>query len=173
MWFHSIKINSFTRNSMKILDRNGISGLIEKMLYIILIGGVLIMISLPFTLKYFLMFNFKTTAIDTTTFWYYFVLVFLEISGVFATIIVYTTLLLLKNINNDIPFGGKNYEYIRRISIFCLVEAFLYIIKMIISNSVFTTVIFMIFIILWLLLLVVAELFKKAKDYKDENDLTI
>lgn len=143
------------------------------MLYIILIGGILIMISLPFTLKYFLMLNFKTIVIDVATFWYYFVLIFLEISGVFATIIIYTTLLLLKNINNDIPFGGKNYEYIRRISYFCLAEAFLYITKMIYSNSIFTTVIFMIFIILWLLLLVVAELFKKAKDYKDENDLTI
>ena len=64
MWFHSIKINSLMRNSMKILGKNGISGLIEKMLYIILIGGILIMISLPFTLKYFLMFNFKITAIN-------------------------------------------------------------------------------------------------------------
>ncbi len=158
---------------MKILDKNGISGLIEKMLFIILIGGILIMATLPFTLKYILQFNFKVDFIDTTSFWYIFIIIFLEVSGIFAALIIYTTLMLFKNINNDNPFDGKSYNYLRKISIFCLIEGFLYFIKVLLFNSIFTMVIFMIFIILWLLILVLAELFKKAKDYKDENDLTI
>lgn len=158
---------------MKIIDKKGISGLIERMLYIILTGGVLIMISLPFMLKYVLMSSLRVNFIDIESFWYLFIIIFLEISGVVAALIILQALLLFKNINNDNPFSGKSYIYLKRTSVFCLIESILYLIKIILFNSLFTMVIFMIFIILWLLILVLAELFKKAKDYKDENDLTI
>ncbi len=158
---------------MKILDKNGLSGYIEKMLFIILIGGLIIMITLPITLKYIILFSFGVSSVDIKSTWYTFVLIFLEISGIFAVFIIHTTLLLFRNINEDNPFSGKSCEYLKRISMLCLIEGILYLIKIIFFNSIFTIVIFMIFIILWLLALVLAELFKKAKDYKDENDLTI
>lgn len=158
---------------MKIIDKKGISGIIQKMLYLILTGGILIMVSLPFILKYILMSSLNVKYINTESFWYFFIIIFLEISGVFAALIIIQALLLFKNINDDNPFSGKSYIYLKRTSLFCLIESILYLVKIILFNSLFTMVIFMIFIILWLLILVLAELFKKAKDYKDENDLTI
>ncbi|MDO4283138.1 MAG: DUF2975 domain-containing protein [Clostridia bacterium] len=144
------------------------SKLMEKILYLILIGGGIIFITLPFCLKWYLEFSDIFT---TPT--YVKILVILYSSGILALGIVHFTIKLLKNVNQNKPFSQDNVKLLKYISIFCLIIAVIYLISIPIIKSVFTIILFMIFTIMGFMCNVLSDLFHKAIEYKEENELTI
>ncbi len=144
------------------------SKIMEKILYLIFIGGCLIFLTLPFCLKWYLEFsNIYTTSS------YIKILIILYTSGILALGIVYYTIKLLKNVNKNKPFIKENVKILKYISIFCLIIALIYIISIPIMKSVFTIILFMIFTIMGFMCNVLSTLFDKAIEYKEENELTI
>jgi len=144
------------------------SKIMEKILYLILIGGCVIFITLPFCLKWYLEFsNIYTTSN------YIKILVILYTSGILALGIVNFTIKLLKNVNKNKPFLKENVKLLKNIGIFCLIIAVIYFISIPIIKSVFAIILFMIFTIMGFMCNVLSDLFDKAIDYKEENELTI
>ena len=152
---------------MKILGKNSISNYIRICLQLVFIGGTLILITLPFLLNYYLqLFNLPTDIYPPT-------LTLLYVSGIPALIIIYQFIKLFESVKDANPFVTKNSNYLKTSSFCSLIIAIEYFISIFIFKSVFTIIIMMIFIIAWIGLYILSELFKQAINYKEENDLTI
>ncbi len=152
---------------MKILGKNSISNYIRICLQLVFIGGTLILITLPFLLNYYLqLFNLPTDIYPPT-------LTLLYVSGIPALIIIYQFIKLFESLKDANPFVTNNSNYLKTSSFCSLIIAIEYFISIFIFKSVFTIIIMMIFIIAWIGLYILSELFKQAINYKEENDLTI
>lgn len=154
---------------MAILGEKGLSGYVKKLLDLVFIGGVCICLSLPLTLKWY-MENLNSNTSKTN---YYFLLVFLYFTGVFCLWIVFEMNKIFKTLNRKNPFMMDNVVSFKKMSIGAFVISAAYIVKIIFYNSFFTVVITMIFILAGLFLVILAEVFKQAVEFKEENDLTI
>ena len=73
----------------------------------------------------------------------------------------------------DNPFVMENVRCLEKVSKCSLIISITYIIGMFFIVSVFEIIAIAIFIIAWLGTYVLAELLRKAVEYKEENDLTI
>lgn len=152
---------------MKILGKNSISNYIRIVINLVFIGGTLILITLPFLLNYYLqLFNLPTDIYPPT-------LTLLYVSGIPALIIIYQFIKLFESLKDANPFVTNNSNYLKTSSFCSLIIAIEYFISIFIFKSVFTIIIMMIFIIAWIGLYILSELFKQAINYKEENDLTI
>lgn len=153
---------------MTILGEKSISSILKILLDLILLGGLCIFIGLPFFLKWY--FHILAGCNKEN---YYFLLVFLYFTGFFALWILHKVRKILKTLNRRNPFMLDNVISLKRISADCFVISFAYIIKTLCYNSVLTIVIFMVFIIGGFFIIIMAEVFKQAIEYKEETDLTI
>jgi len=173
---------------MIILGKKGLSGAVKIFLDFIFIGGILIFVSLPFTLKMY--FDFIGSAdsicmgifekytrlfvnINNNQESYVFFLALLLVTGLFALWIVFNLRKVLKNLNLMNPFVIDNVRSFKNISISSFVIAICYFIKMFFYNSFLTIVLTMVFVILGLFSLILSEVFRQAVLVKEENDLTI
>ena len=153
---------------MAILDKRGLSGFVEKLLDLVFIGGLCIYLGLPIVLKWYsaiLQGNQREK--------YYFLLFFLYFTGLFCLWIVLEMRRIFKTLNRRNPFMMDNVISLKRMSTAAFIIAAAYIIKIIFYNSLLTIIIAMIFIIAGLFLIILAEVFKQAVEFKEENDLTI
>jgi membrane-associated HD superfamily phosphohydrolase len=153
---------------MAILDEKGLSGLVKKFLDLIFLGGAAILLGLPFVLKWYM-----TELDNTSRSNYYFLLFFLYFTGLFCLWIVYEMKKIFKTLNRKNPFMLDNVICLKRMSIGALTISAAYIVKIIFLNSILTIVIAMVFLIAGLFLVILAEVFKQAVEFKQENDLTI
>ncbi len=153
---------------MKILDRKGLSGIIQRFVELMLIGGILIILGLPFVLKWYMsLLNGNTTEL------YAFLLPFLYVTGILAAIIVFELRKIFITLNRMDPFRMDNVKSFRIISVCCFIIAAAYIVKIFTFNSFLTIILFMVFVIVGFMLLVLSEVFRQAVIVKEENDLTI
>ncbi|MFZ5988713.1 MAG: DUF2975 domain-containing protein [Bacillota bacterium] len=152
---------------MAILDERGLSGIVKKVLDIVFIGGILVTLSLPFSLKW---------AFDTNLTYnenYYFLLGFLYVTGFLALIIVNEIRKIFKTLNRRDPFSMDNVKSLKRIGTASFVISAAYFVKIIFFISILTIVMSMLFIIIGLFSIILAEVFHQAVLVKEENDLTI
>lgn len=153
---------------MKILGRYGLSGIIQRFIELILIGGILIILGLPFVLKWYIgLLNGNTTEL------YAFLLPFLYVTGILAAIIVFELRKIFITLNRMDPFRMDNVKSFRTIAICCFIIAAAYVVKIFMFNSFLTIILFMVFVIGGFMLLVLSEVFRQAVIVKQENDLTI
>lgn len=151
---------------MKVTGKRSLSDFICLMLKIIFVMGILIYITLPFLLsKYVEIFN---PVLNYTA-----ALIMLYTSGIPALIIVYKFIKLFESLTEDNPFVMENVKHLKVVSVCSFIISIIYIIGMFFIVSVFEIITIAIFIIAWLGTYVLAELLKKATEYKQENDLTI
>ena len=153
---------------MKILDEKGLSGIVKRFLDLIFIGGIGIILTLPFLLNWYM--DYLQGYISEK---YWFLLPFLYITGFFALVIVNELRRIFKTLNRRDPFRPDNVKSFKRLSICCFAVAFLYCIKILVFNSFLTIILFMVFIIGGFFLLILSEVFRQAVIVKEENDLTI
>lgn len=153
---------------MAILSKNGLSGFVKILLDIIFVGGVLIYITLPWCLKWYLgtMFSDPRPVYGIYLFFLYF-------TGVFSIYIVFEMRRIFRNLSLRQPFVRSNVSSLVRVGYCCLVIAGAYVVKLFLVNTIFTIVAVMIFIIAGLFALVLSEVFRQAIEVKEEMDLTI
>ncbi|WZL72986.1 DUF2975 domain-containing protein [Clostridiaceae bacterium 35-E11] len=156
---------------MKVLGKHGMSGFVEWIIYGIFIGGMGIWLSLPWSLPWVIKTIKPQYANDNAFF--YFMLVFLYITGVFALWIVWEIKKFFRSINQNTPFIYENVDAFKKIGYCSFIIACCYIVKIITYPTILTIVITMIFMIAGCFGIVVAEVFRQAVDAKCENDLTI
>lgn len=151
---------------MKVTGKKSLSNFIEIGLKIIFVVGIIIYLTLPILLnKYVEIFN---PILNYTV-----ALVVLYISGIPALIIIYAFIKMFETLKNDNPFVRENVTYLKIVSVCSLLISIIYIIGMFFIVSIFEIVAIAIFIIAFLGTYVLAELLRRAIEYKEENDLTI
>lgn len=151
---------------MKVTGKNSLSNFIEICLKIIFVIGILMYITLPFLLNmYIKLFN---PVLNATA-----ALIMLYVSGIPALIIVYEFIKMFGTLKRDNPFVMENVKCLEIVSKCSLIISITYTIGMFFIVSVFEIIAIAIFIIAWLGTYVLAELLRKAVEYKEENDLTI
>jgi|LSQX01.2.fsa_nt_gb hypothetical protein len=153
---------------MRILDRKGLSGIIQRLIELILIGGVLIVLGLPFVVKWYL-----NLLAGNTSELYAFLLPFLYATGIAATVAVFELRKVFITLNRMDPFRSDNVVSFRRISMCCFFIAAAYVVKIFMFNSFLTIILFMVFVIGGFMLMILSEVFRQAVKVKEENDLTI
>lgn len=151
---------------MKVTGKKSLSNFIEIGLKIIFVVGIIIYLTLPILLnKYVEIFN---PILNYTA-----ALVILYISGIPALIIIYAFIKMFETLKNDNPFVRENVTYLKIVSVCSLLISIIYIVGMFFIVSIFEIVAIAIFIIAFLGTYVLAELLRRAIEYKEENDLTI
>ena len=97
----------------------------------------------------------------------------LIVSGITSLYILWEIRRIFKTIVNTNPFTIENVSVLRRIALASFVIAVTYIAKCIFWFTLATAIIIIIFAIAGLFCLVLADVFKQAVLYKEENDLTV
>lgn len=153
---------------MVILGEKGLSGLVKRILDLVFLGGLGILITLPYLLKWYMNTLYLTSSEN-----YNFLLGFLYITGIVCLGLVNEIRKIFKTLNRRNPFMMDNVKSLNRIGGSCFIIAAAYILKVFFYNSVLTAIITMVFIIAGLFSVVLAEVFRQAIEVKQENDLTI
>lgn len=97
----------------------------------------------------------------------------LLISGLMALYILWSLRKIFKTIVTSDPFTLDNIRILRRIAVAAFVISVAYLAKCAFWFTLATALIILIFTILGLFCLVLADVFQQAVQYKEENDLTI
>jgi hypothetical protein len=153
---------------MRIIDEKGLSGYVKKLLNLVFLGGIGILLCLPYLLNWYLDRLYYPAQRS-----YYFLLFFLYFTGAFCLWIIYEMIKIFKTLNRKNPFMMDNVISLQKTAFSSFIIAAAYIVKIIFYNSFLTMVITMIFVIAGLFLTILSEVFKQAVEYKEENDLTI
>ncbi|NLL06505.1 MAG: DUF2975 domain-containing protein [Clostridiaceae bacterium] len=153
---------------MQVLGEKGLSGAVKLLLDGVFIGGLAVFVSLPLSLK--LAFDLIKSTFDEN---YYFLLVFFYLTGIFALKLVYEIRKIFKNLNKRNPFIIDNVKSLKSMSFSSFVISAAYGVKIVFYPSILTITLAMVFVILGLFLIVLAEVFHQAVIVKEENDLTI
>ena len=152
---------------MKVLGKSSISSLVNLLLKVIFVLGVIVIICLPKLLDWYVSYFPADHVI------YYPMLIVLYLSGIMALFAVFGLIKLFETLKKNTPFITENVKHLKAISICCLIIAIIYLVGIFVFQSAFVVVIFIMFTIASLAFLILAELFKQAVEYKEENDLTI
>ncbi len=151
---------------MKITGKNSLSAIIAIGIKIVFVMGIIITVTLPFLLKtYVEIFN---PVLD-----YNAALIILYVSSIPALIIVYQFIKIFATLKQDNPFIMENVKSLKVISVCSIIIAIEYVIGIFFIVSVFEIILIAVFIITWLGGYILAELLKRAIEYKEENELTI
>lgn len=153
---------------MRILDEKGLSGIVRRLLEIIMLGGAAIIIGLPIILKWYLGLLYAGTSEI-----YWFLLPFLYVTGLLAFVILIQIRKVFKTLSRKNPFMMDNVKSFKWIAKASFAIAILYVVKIIFFNSFLTMILSMVFVIAGLFSVVIAEVFHQAVIVKEENDLTI
>ncbi len=145
---------------MKITGKKSLSSLIEICLKIIMIIGIIIVLGLPFFLQKYA--EWMHPQIE-----YYPSLAILYASGIPALIIVYRFIKIFHTLKEDNPFNMENVKNLKVISNCSLLIMLEYMVGIFFITSVFAIVIIGVFAVVWLGCYILAELLKKAIDYKE------
>ena len=154
---------------MKIIDKKGLTGFTEYMLNFMFYSGILIILSLPLTVKMYLSEDYPNY--NTSLYIYFLILLFL--SGVCGVFIVNELKNIIKTINNKDPFVLKNVVSLKKMAIAAFIITGLFISKIIYANTIMTVATAITFFTMGIFSIILSEVFKQAVIYKEDNDFTI
>ena len=157
---------------MKILDKNGLSGLMEKLIWIIFFAECAAVIFLPWILEFLIYFSGKI-APPISNDYYYQLLILMYFTFLLGIPFTWQIKGILKNINNKKPFIEDNVQRLKLLSIFSVLLAVGYFVGFFFVPSFFVPLMFLLFMLMGLFLKVCSELFLQAVKYKEENELTV
>lgn len=153
----------------QILGHKGLSRIMEVSCTVFQVLGTILVLSLPWTINYYLL--YKHSVVEEHI--YYSMIILLFISGVCGFSILQHAKKILHNINAKNPFTLDTANRIKYISYWCLPIAFIYLVAIFFIPSAFVLLVGLTFLFLSACILIIAELFYQAVNYKQENDLTI
>ncbi len=101
---------------MVILGRRGLSGLVKYTLYLMLVVVIVVLLNLPIIVKMYLE-AYVSTAGEN---YYWFLLVFLWVSGLLYMGIVHELRKMFKSLNQREPFRRENVASLKKIAVLAL-----------------------------------------------------
>jgi hypothetical protein len=151
-----------------MIRKEKLAAVVKYILELILIGVAMVVLGLPIILK--MCFDaYIWTAGEN----YWFLLVFLWITGLLYLGIVHELRKMIIRLIQREPFRRENVASLRRIATLSLIISAMYAIKIIFYISFLTVIVTMMALLVGLFALILAEIFRQAIEVKEENDLTI
>lgn len=147
-----------------------VSKFLKVTLYIIFVVGILSLVTLPFMLDSYIKILYDTYSVLSG--YRTFILGFLTIVGLLGLWIVAELIGMLRTISSD-PFIGKNAKALRRMGAVAAVVAMLFFAKCFYYVTILTLICGMVMLLCSAFAFTLADLFRQAVTYKEENDLTI
>lgn len=140
----------------------------KAMLDIMFYGGFIVLITLPFSLK-LLGRYYSAKILD----YFVFLLVGFGVCGIFGILIISELRKMMKTVLEENCFVYENVTSLKKMTVFSAVIAVVTILKLFILPTPATAVIVLVFFVAALFSRVLAHVFERAVNYKEENDLTI
>ena len=157
---------------MQIMKSKLISKFLEWIMVAIMAVGGIIMIILPFIIRDFVKIS-STYSVYNTDYSINVLMGFLYAAGIIAEIIIYNLRKIFRLVNLDTPFCRELPKRLRRLGILILLLSLATLIKFILLQGFFSILLVFLLGLACLCMVVLAEVFDKAVDIKEENDLTI
>ncbi|MBR3778629.1 MAG: DUF2975 domain-containing protein [Clostridia bacterium] len=151
---------------MKLIGKGGLSRHIEIALTVLLCVVPILLVSLPFGITWIT----ERTPDDA---YYVKYLVILAYSGVMSELILWQGRGMIRNVNRGLAFSLSTVRHLRVAAVEVLVLAAFYLATMFWMSKFFMAFLFVVFVLGGCLLFVLAEIFRQAIEYKEENDMTI
>ena len=151
---------------MKLIGKNGLSRFLEIALFVLMGIVVLLLLALPWSIT-------RITGRIPGDPYYIKYLVILAYSGVMAELVLWQCRGMVRNINAGKVFTANTVRRLRVAAVELLVLAGFYGATMFWMSKFFMAFLFIVFVLGGCLLLVLAEVFRLANQYKEENDMTI
>lgn len=155
---------------MQITGKKGIGNILKILLQIAFYGGIIFLVILPFILQAF--------GIQLNASMY-----IIYPNGIVLLMIVKQFIKLFNSLKNNQPFSQSNVTILKNTAKVALIESFLWLMdllyEMILAKAydilliLVVTFLSILFLGVSIALYVLAELFKEATQYKQENELTI
>lgn len=152
-----------------IIGERGLSGLGKYALDLMMLVVMLVLLTLPITVRMY----FDAYVYTAGENYYWFLLVFLWVSGFLYLGIVYELRKMFKSLNQREPFRRENVVSLNKIARLAFWVSAIYVIKIIFYISLLTIVIAMAALSVGAFALIIGEVFRQAVEVKEENDLTI
>lgn len=155
---------------MQITGKKGIGNILKTLLQIAFYGGIILLVILPFILQAF--------GIQLNASMY-----IIYPNGIVLLMIVKQFIKLFDSLKKNQPFSESNVTILKSTAKVALIESFLWLIDLLyeiilakaydILLILVVTFLSILFLGVSIALYVLAELFKEATQYKQENELTI
>jgi len=151
---------------MKLIGKSGLSRVVEVGLVALLVVVPALLLTLPWSITWIT----ERTADDP---YYVKYLVILAYSGIMSEFILWQARGMMHNVNCGHVFTADTVRRLRVAAVEVLVLALFYGATMFWMSKFFMAFLFVVFVLGGCILLVLAELFRQANQYKEENDMTI
>ena len=151
---------------MKLIGKGGLSRLLEYVQIVLMCVVLVLLVTLPWSITWI-------TARSSGDPFYARYLVILTYSGIMAELILWQGRGILHNINHNRVFSRDTVRRLRVLAVESIVLAVFYLLTMFWMSKFFMAALFVVFVVFGSTLLVFAELFRQATQYKEENDMTI
>lgn len=146
------------------------SKILRLFLYILFAIGVLVTVSMPFMITTYMKILYD--AYELHEGYKIFITVFLMVVGTLGLFIILELIIMLRTVAEN-PFIKRNVKSLYIIGITAFITAAVFFVKCFFFITTMTLIGGAALFILGLFALTLADLFKKAVEYKEENDLTI
>lgn len=153
------------------MKKETICKITKLMLDVMFFGGILVTLSLPWSLK--LVYNFLFIRQDMNPTEYREVVMIYFVLGILAILILGELRKMFRTVLNDDCFVKENVVSLQRMGTYSFIIAAVSLLRMILFLTVAMLVIVLVFVIAGLFSKVLAFVFDQAVTYKIENDLTI
>lgn len=155
---------------MQKKEKIGLARVSSIVIGLIIIAGICVYIGLPYIVKLYAQHaHIESVAISSQKA----IMAILYVSGIPVIALLTISFLMTLNIGRGQAFVKVNVTYLNLISLMAVLLAVIFAVGYFFLNSVFPIIIAIVFLLLAVLTKVFADLFKKAIEYKTENELTI
>lgn len=153
---------------MKLIGKDSLSRVIEWALVCLMFVIVGLLLTLPWSITWI-----TERTPDDPQGLYMKYLVILTYSGLMAELILWQIRGLMHNVNHNRVFTADTVRRLRIAAVEVLILATFFGLTMFWMSKFFMAFLFVCFVLGGCMLLVVAEIFRQANQYKEENDMTI
>ena len=150
--------------------KSAASKILTAILFIIFAAGIIITVTMPFMISVYMKFLYDVYELREG--YKIFITVFLMTVGTLGLFIIFELIVMLQSVKKN-PFIKRNVKTLYIIGITAFIISAMFFIKCILYITIMTLLGGMCIGILGLFAFVLADLFKKAVEYKEDNDLTI
>lgn len=154
---------------MRYTGKNSLATFIKILILLSGILGIIIMASLPWTLSWLMKIFYEGSVSNL----YIFFIIILYVLGLSTLAILNELRIIFNSLEKTDPFTHRNVVALKRITVLCVVNCVVFLVKVFVANSLMTMVALFVFFVAMLFSLILSEVFKKAVEYKEDNDLTI
>ncbi len=148
------------------MKNNMLANITKTLVSVCFYIGIVVTVTVPLWGQFFY------TYVETPSQFHSLMTFMLIISGACGVYIFYNLKLIFNTLNKN-PFVSKNIQYLKNMGVTSLIISAIYIVKLVFLPTLASIIVIIVFLMAGLFCLTVKDLFTKAVNYKQDNDMTI